>query len=500
MFPAHWSPWTQRLAAGIAGALLALAFAPYALWPLAILCPAVLMLLWQGAAPRAAAMLGFCFGVGTFAVGTWWLYISIHVFGQAPVWLAIALLLALVAIMGAYHALLGYLVARWLPPRGAVRALLGVPALWLLIEWLRGWLLSGFPWLTLGYTQTDTWLAGLAPVIGVYGLSACLLLGSGALLQLWLGSARARLLAAIVLLAPWLAGLAWLRSEWTVAGSPVSVAIVQGAIPQDEKWLLANRDSTRERYRELNDRVLGARLILWPESAVPELANDMTRFLADIYTRSTVQGSDVVMGVMRLADNGRDYYNSVLALTAPLAFYDKRHLVPFGEYFPVPASIRTWLRLMSLPYSDFTAGAAKQPVLAAGGLRLAPSICYEDAFGTAQLAMLGDADVLANVTNDAWFGRSSARYQHFQIARMRAIEARRYLIRAANDGISAIVGPHGEVRQMAPQFQPAVLRGTVEPRRGQTPYARVGNWPVLLLAFAAVALATGAARRHKLEH
>ena len=495
MFTASWSSWAQRLVAGIAGMLLALAFAPYGLWPLAILCPAVLMALWQGAAPRSAAMLGFCFGAGTFAVGTWWLYISIHVFGQAPVWLAIALLLALVAVMGTYHALLGYLVARWLPPRGALRALLGVPALWLLIEWLRGWLLSGFPWLTLGYSQTDTWLAGLAPVIGVYGLSACLLLGSGALLQLWLGSTRGRLLAAIVLLAPWLAGLALLRSEWTVAGSPVSVAIVQGAIPQDEKWLLANRASTRERYRELNDQALGARLILWPESAVPELANEMTQFLGDIYTRSAVQGSDVVMGVMRLADNGRDYYNSVLALTAPLAFYDKRHLVPFGEYFPVPASVRTWLRLMSLPYSDFTAGAAQQPVLAAGGLRLAPSICYEDAFGTAQLAMLGEADLLANVTNDAWFGRSSARYQHFQIARMRAIEVRRYLIRAANDGISAIVGPHGEVRQQAAQFQPAVLRGTVEPRRGLTPYARVGNWPVLLLALAAVALAAGIARR-----
>lgn len=478
-----WPQSWRLLAAAVAGALLALAFAPYEIWPLAVLCPAVLMTLWQGATPRQAGWQGFAFGFGTFTAGTWWLYVSIHIFGEAPIWLTLLLTLALVVLMASYYALLGYLVVRLLPARGGWCWLAGIPALWLLIEWLRGWLFTGFPWLSLGYSQTDSWLAGFAPVLGVYGVSAVLLVGSGALLALWRGAPRLRGLALVLLLLPWLAGLLLGRVEWTRAsGAPVSVAIVQGAIPQDIKWLLANRLPTRDIYRTLNQQALGARLILWPESAVTELANQITRYLADIYRVSHSAGSDVVLGVLRVADNGEDVYNSMLALTEPLAFYDKRHLVPYSEYFPVPEWVRGWLQRLNLPYSDISKGAEHQPVLHAGGLNIAPTICYEDAFGTAQRAMLREADVLANVTNDAWFGHSSARYQHFQISRMRAIEAQRYLLRAANDGVSAVVGPRGEVVQRASEYRQAVIRGTVTPRRGLTPYARTGDWPVLVLA------------------
>lgn len=489
--------WRHAAAAG-AGVLLTFAFAPFNLWPLAVLCPALMMALWNGASPRLAFRSGFCFGVGHFAAGTWWLYISLHTIGLAPVWIAVPLMLAMVALMACYYALLGWLAARLLPERGAGRWLLGLPALWLLMEWWRGWFVSGFPWLSLGYSQTDTWLAAWAPVLGVYGVSALLLVMSGALLALWLERGRLRALAAALLLLPWLAAFGLQRVDWTHPSGPMTpVAIVQGAIPQDQKWIEQNLAPTRALYKRLNEQALGAKLVLWPESAVPELVNQLVPYLVDIHGSSAQAGSDVVMGVMRLADNGRDYYNSMMGLTVPLAFYDKRHLVPFGEYFPVPASVRNWLRLLSLPYSDFTPGASLQPPLRAGGLTIAPTICYEDAFGSAQLAVLREADVLANVTNDSWFGHSPARYQHFQIGRMRAIEAQRYLLRAANDGVSAVVGPRGEVLQRAVEYQPAVLRGTVEPRRGLTPYARIGNWPVILLAMAAAAIAAFAAHRRR---
>jgi apolipoprotein N-acyltransferase len=485
-----WPPSLRVPVALVAGTLLTLAFAPYDLWPLALISPAILMALWQGAAPRAAAATGFAYGFATFATGTWWLYISIRTFGEAPLWLTLLLVLALVALMAAYYALLGYLVARCLPESGAWRWLVGMPALWLLVEWLRGWLFTGFPWLSLGYAQSDSWLAGFAPVVGVYGLSALLLVGSGALVALWRGSPRVRVVAVLLLVLPWLGGR-WLeRVDWTHAsGAPVSVAIVQGAIPQDIKWLLENRQPTRDIYHDLNQQALGARLILWPESALTELANQMTRYLADTYRSAHANGSDVVMGVLRVADNGEDVYNSMLALTEPLAFYDKRHLVPYSEYFPVPEWVRGWLQRLNLPYSDISKGAELQPVLRAGGLQIAATICYEDAFGSAQRRVLDEADVLANVTNDAWFGHSAARYQHFQISRMRAIEAQRFLLRAANDGVSAVVGPRGEVVQQAAEYRRAVLRGTVTPRRGLTPYARAGNWPVLLLASLGLALA-----------
>lgn len=490
------------IAAG-AGAALAAAFAPLGIWPLAILAPAVLVWLWDRATPREAAQLGFWFNVGTFAAGTYWLYVSIHIFGAAPVWVAVLLMAGLVAIMGGYHALLGYLAARYLPRAGGLRWLVGLPALWLLVEWFRGWFLSGFSWLSLGYSQTDTWLARYAPVFGVYGISALCLVSAGALVMLLRAQGmapglrlRQRAVATAALVAPWIAAAA-LDLDWTRrAGPDVEVAIVQGAIPQDMKWLADNRETTLDLYADLTRRAIGTPLIVWPESAPPDLANNLVRYLGDLYSEAASQGSALVLGVVRESDEGGRYFNSVLSLGASgVGWYDKHHLVPFAEFFPVPDVVRKWLRMMSLPYSDFTRGARIQAPLEVAGLALLASVCYEDAYGSTQARSLAPSTALVNVTNDAWFGRSTARYQHFQIARMRAIEARRYLIRAANDGISAVIGPRGEVIARAPEYEPTVLRAVVTPRTGLPPYARWGNASIVLLAVAAVFLAMLARRR-----
>ena len=478
-----------------AGTALTASFAPFNLWPLALVSPAALMWLWQDAGPREAARLGFLFSAATFAAGTYWLYVSIHVNGGAPVWLAVVLMVGLVGIMGLYQAALGYAVARWLPERGALRTLAALPAAWLLVEWWRGWFLTGFSWLSLGYSQTDTWLGAFAPLVGVYGISALLLLGAGALLELATGGPRARIPAALLLLAPWAAGAALHGHSWTrPAGSPVTVAVVQGAIPQDEKWLESNRDTTLKLYESLTEQALGTQLIVWPESAPADVANDIVPYISHLYGEARAHGSALVVGVLR-ADGGAAeddptrYFNSVLALDETVSWYDKRHLVPFAEFFPVPRFVRRWLRLMSLPYSDFTPGGRDQSPLPAAKVRLGATVCYEDAYGSAMLRVLPRADALVNVTNDAWFGHSSARHQHFQIARMRALEEGRYLVRAANDGISAVIGPHGEVVRSAPEFTPVVLVSAIVPYSGLPPYAHVGNW--LIVSLAALALAYG---------
>jgi apolipoprotein N-acyltransferase len=518
------APLLRALLALAAGAALAAAFAPLNLWALALLSPAVLMWLWQDATPREAARLGFLFMAATFAAGTYWLYVSIHVFGRAPLWVAFFLMLGLVAIMGLYQAALGYAAARFLPRSGWARWLLGVPAAWLLLEWWRGWFLSGFSWLSLGYSQTDTPLGAFAPLIGVYGLSALLLVGAGALTAIALGSARTRIIAAAVLFVPWIAGAALRPLSWThPSGPPVAVGIVQGAIPQDQKWQDDNKETTLRLYRSLTEKALGLPLIVWPESAPADVANNILPYLDNIYGEAQARHSALVIGVLRAeavpraaaagdadgaavsggsgapaaaaspaADDAETedqvrYFNSVLAMGDKASWYDKHHLVPFAEFFPVPSFVRSWLRLMSLPYSDFTPGAAVQPPLPAAQLQLGATVCYEDAYGSSMLPVLRRADALVNVTNDAWFGHSSARHQHFQIARMRAMEAGRYLIRAANDGISAVIGPHGEVVNRAPEFRPVVLVSRVTPMRGLTPYAQVGNWLIVSLAAAALA-------------
>ena len=478
----------RHLIAFGAGALLACAFAPLEWWPLAILCPAVLMGLWEDASPRDAARTGFWFSFGTFLAGTYWLYVSIHDVGKAPVWLTIALMLGAVGIMALYNALIGYAVARWLPGSGLWRWLIGMPAAWLLVEWWRGWFLSGFSWLSLGYSQTDTWLARFAPIAGVYGISLLLLCSAGALVALARADARGRLLAGLALIAPWAAGAALGPVRWThPSGSPVSVAVIQADIPQQDKWQGKYQQQILERYRKMTESALGAKLIVWPEAALPDPANDLLPYIARMDRETQARGSSLVMGVVRASADGERYYDSILALGKQASWYSKDHLVPFAEFFPVPHFVRNWLRLMSLPYESFSRGGTHQSPLPVAGLELGPTVCYEVGYGAYMLNMLPKADALVNVTNDAWFGHSTARYEQFQMARMRALEEGRSMVVGTNDGISAVIGPRGRVLAQAPAFRPYVLRSSITPRAGLTPFARVGNW--LAVSLAALGLA-----------
>jgi apolipoprotein N-acyltransferase len=495
----HMQALWRLTAAFAVGASLNLAFAPFALWPVAILAPAALFALIRGLPPRRAGWTGAAFGAGLFGFGTYWLYTCIHVFGLAPIWLTVILQAALIALMSIYSAALCFLANRfWLKP-GATRAWLVLPVLWVLLEWLRGWALSGFPWLSLGYAMIDSPLKGWAPLFGVYGVTwaaATIAVAVNVLLMPAVpGSRRLIALGGIVVL--FLIPALLRHVDWTrPAGAPVSIAAVQGAVSQDQKWLAKNRDETMIRYSGLTADAWGARLIVWPEAALPILANEIPDYLRRLKELGQAHGSDIALGLVNFEPATKRYYNGLLVLSdSGGGWYYKRHLVPFGEYFPVPAFVRSWLRLMSLPYDDISPGRDNQPVLSAAGVKLGLTICYEDAFGSRQLKVLRDATLLINVTNNAWYGDSTAPHQHLQIARMRALEAGRYLVRAANDGITAAIGPHGEIVSRLPQFQQAVLRAEVQPLTGLTPYARLGNYPVVIGAGLLLALAVWRRRR-----
>jgi apolipoprotein N-acyltransferase len=244
----------------------------------------------------------------------------------------------------------------------------------------------------------------------------------------------------------------------------------------------------------LTEQHLDADLIVWPEAAVPQLLDEMATWLEPIFEMVSGRGKSLLFGVVEYDASTQSYYNAVLGYDGNISVYRKRHLVPFGEFFPVPAFVRKWLRLMSLPYTDFTHGDKSQPPLALDRQRIGVSICYEDAFGNELIGVLDSATLLANVSNDAWFGGSVAPHQHLQIARMRALEAGRYLMRTTNTGITAIIDAEGRVEKAIPQFDPAVLTGSVQPRTGLTPYARLGNWPVVLCTLLALAIAAGIPR------
>ncbi|MCZ8132052.1 MAG: apolipoprotein N-acyltransferase, partial [Steroidobacteraceae bacterium] len=463
------------------GALQSLSFAPFDLFPLGFLCLAALFWLWQDASPKRAAWTGFAFAFGLFLAGTYWLYISIHVFGRAPLPLALFLMLGMVAIMGSYAAAIGWALARFLPRGGLAGWLLALPAAWVLMEWFRGWFLSGFPWLAVGYGQLDTWLSGWAPVLGIYGLSFAAAVTAGAVLALAQGDVRQRVVAGLVLAALWLGGGALRTVEWTrPSGAPIPVALVQGSIPQDVKWDPQTRRKTLDLYRSLTDQSWGARIVVWPEATLPLLYHEAVDYLASIYREAQARGADLVFGLIRYDFETQQYRNGLAAFgAAGEHWYYKRRLVPFGEFFPVPGFIREWMRLRNLAYADFHPGPADQPPLPAAGELLGQTICYEDAYAAEQLAVLREATLLVNVSNDAWFGDSTAPHQHLQIARMRSLEAGRWMMRATNNGISAFIDPRGRVVARSTQFVPEVLRGEVVPHAGLTPYAVVRNWPVL---------------------
>jgi apolipoprotein N-acyltransferase len=479
------SPW---LALPL-GALQSLAFAPFGAWPLGILCLAALFWLWRDATPKRAAWTGFAFVGGLFLAGTYWLYVSIHVFGRAPVPLALFLMLGMVAIMGSYAAALGWALARWFPRAGLLAGLLVLPAAWVGMEWFRGWFLSGFPWLAVGYSQIDTWLAGWAPVIGVYGVSFAAAVTAGALAVALASGRRERLVAAAAIAALWLGGAALGTVRWThPSAAPVPVALVQGSVPQDLKWQSDNRDATLQLYRDLTEQAWGARIVVWPEAALPVLYHEVIPYLKELYGAAQAQGADLVLGLLRYDFEQKQYRNGLVALgradgLAVEEWYYKRRLVPFGEFFPVPGFIREWMRLQSLAYVDFAPGDDEQDALPAAGQLLGPTICYEDAYAVEQLAVLRDATLLVNVSNDAWFGDSTAPHQHLQIARFRSLEAGRWMMRATNNGISALIDSRGTVVARTRQFVPEVLKGEVVPYTGLTPYAMVRNWPVLALCW-----------------
>ncbi len=485
-------PRSRRVAAAfLLGAASVLGFAPFYLYPLPILALAGLFRLWQRTPGRAAAaLLGFAFGLGLFGAGVSWIYVSLHDYGGMPLPVAVLATLLFCAFLALFPAAVGLAQSLVRAPR-AVRSLLLIPALWVLSEWLRGWVFTGFPWLAMGYSQVPgSPLAGFAPVFGVYGVSLAVLVAAGLLLQ-WLWGAGARRYWALAMLALGWAGFGLQQVEWTTPdGPPLTVSLLQGNIPQELKWRADRVQGTLDTYARL---VLASRsrLIILPETAIPLFYRDVPRDYLEMLARHAQENrGSVLIGLPEFEREGasEDYYNSVVDIGAgPAQTYRKHHLVPFGEYIPLKPLFGWIIHVLHIPLDDFARGAPTQQPMRAGGQRVAVNICYEDAFGREIIRQLPAATLLVNVSNDAWFGDSLAPYQHLQISQTRALESGRYMLRATNTGVTAIVDQRGRVVRRLPEFVTAALDGTAQGFAGRTPYVRWGNGAALAMLCAMLA-------------
>ena len=474
----------------LAGAATVLGFAPFELYPVAVLAFALLIHLWMGALPRRCLWSGFWFGLGLFGGGVSWVYVSLHQFGGMPAPLAGIATAAYCAFLALFPAAAGWLQAR-VPATGAMRACLLIPAAWVLFEWLLEWIFTGFPWLAVGYAAVGWPLQGYAPMVGVFGLSFATLSLAG---MVWLlVQNRKRLIVALSAMLLLAAGEALRHVPWTTpAGEPVAAALLQGNIEQEMKFRPERYARILETYARLAEGTR-ARLIVLPETALPRFLDGVDpAYLTRLEAAAKRNGGDLLLGVPYRG--GPDaYYNSVLTLgVSPPQSYHKVHLVPFGEF--IPPGFGWLLEVLAIPLSDFSRGRPDQPPLAVAGQRVAVNVCYEDAFGDEIAQRAAAATLLVNVSNVAWFGDSLAPAQHLQIARLRAIETGRIHLAATNTGITAAIDRDGRVLARLPQFAEGRLEIAAQGYSGATPYVRLRDWPVVLVSLLILAACVARAR------
>jgi apolipoprotein N-acyltransferase len=478
--------WRANLCALLLGGMLTLAFAPFEVFPFAVLSLAGLLGLWLNTDRWRAFRLGWLFGVGLFSTGVYWIYISVHDVGDVPVVFSLIITGALIAVMALYPAFVGYCLSRFFPSTTNLKLRYAFPALWTLGEYLRGSLFSGFPWLLVGYSQTYSPLKGWAPLFSVFGVSLLVAFTSGLLVNVILKLHRKQFYAAYInaflIFLVWMAGAMFNLQVYTQAeGVPIKVSLVQGNIPQRMKWSPEHVHESLATYANMTESLWGkGKLIIWPEAAVPLPLQSAQGYIEALDTKAKQTGTDLFIGIPIQTPEGNGYYNAIATLGNSHQVYLKRQLVPFGEYVPVPGVFAKFFDFLHVPLASMMSGSTGHKPLMLGDVKILPAICYEIAYPELMRSSDSKIGLLLTVTNDAWFGESIAQAQHLQMAAMRAIEYQRPLLFVSNDGITAIISANGIIQQAAPTHQAYVLQGQVQPKTGMTPWMATGLNPLIL--------------------
>jgi len=461
----HWQTpgWRGDVTALIAGVLLPLSMAPYGKWPLGILSATVLAALLKGLNGKKGFIRSLFFGLGMYAAGVSWVFVSIHDFGNAGVPLALAMTGAFVAFLALVFAIPFYFYSRFLS-RSVIGFVLAFPSVWILGEWMRSWLLTGFPWLYLGYAHVDTWLGGWAPLLGVFGIG-------------WLGIVSGNIIA---------------HNLCKIEAAPLSKQNLQAFVtpksPLEMKWQQIYQPYIMDTLRTLSETAWDSDLVVWPEAAVPMLYTDAEEFLSEVDELAKKTNSALVTGLLYDDQPNQKYYNAIMGLGDAESIYFKQRLVPFGEYVPLEEQLRGLIDFFDLPNSIIHPGPKDQDNIKAEGYTIAPYICYEIVYPDLVARNLKNANIIITISNDAWFGDSIGPLQHYQMAQMRALENRRYVIRATNTGLSGVISPMGKTIKQEKQFEQLAFHAETKLVQGTTPFSRFGSKPIVALCFLVVAL------------
>ncbi len=480
-----WSNWKADVLSLIAGALLPLAFAPFSWWLVVIVSLLLLLMSIQNVSATRAAWRGYLFGIGYFGIGVSWVYVSIRLFGNATTPLAATITLLFILVLSAYTALAIWVVRKLTADAPPAVLLLVFPSVWILTEWLRGWLFTGFGWLQIGYAFVDSPLAEYAPWFGTLGIGYLVLITVTAIFMMLSAGINKQMKAISLALTIGIWGVPMamdLPTYTRMDGDAINVALVQGNVSQYIKWRKSQRQPTLNMYHQMTEQHWDKDVIIWPETAIPAFKRDVSTYLDAIHHAARLSDTILMTGLPIRGQNG-DYYNALTVLGSTnlkdKATYLKRRLVPFGEYLPLKFLLEPVLGYLEIPMSDFSAGSQEKPLIKAAEHQVGVLICYEIAFAGDVMEALPEASYLVNISNDAWFGDSLGPHQHLQITRMRAIETGRYILRATNTGISAVIEPTGRVQASLANTRRGVLAGQIHSVNGQTPYSHYADYPLI---------------------
>lgn len=489
----------------VAGAMFTLSLAPYGLWTLAIISPMMLYACLVGEdSGRRAFWLGQAYGFGLWLVGAFWLYTSIHDYGNIPAWLALAMIAVMASVMGLFHAVMAWGFVRFLG-----RQPLAFASVWVIQEWIKTWLLTGFPWLFVGYAFTDvSYLTSFAPIFGVFAISFMAVLFGASVVELFRQKIGFLLISGTLILISVLLGV--INPKWTApTGEKLSFSLIQGNIPQDLKWLLEYRFETLQIYADLSVGEWGQDVVVWPEAAIPMFQDEAWDFIDAIHQYARKQGATWVMGipykdVANYNPAEREYphlYNGVLALGENSGgLYKKQNLVPFGEYIPFEGVLNILPDLAGMQNAvSFSRGTRGQTSLSVKGHNMGSAVCYEVAYPDTTRHNAKDAEFLLTVSNDAWFGTSAGPRQHLQMVQMRSIETGRWFVRATNTGVTAFIDDKGRIVSSAMPFVPTVLRGDVPMMHGMTPFMKFGSYPILFVSILLIFVSFVAKRQNRYD-